>query len=209
MKLNAVLLFRNRLCILFNRFPFQIFNAGINKYGNELMRKNNKYRNNTYNSQIYSLNYKFDSISSAGKISGTALDLIKRYNELAKEAQGNADYVSAENFRQYAEHYRKIVTEINERKEQRFNNAHAEPTAEPASAGENAPLPTAEPHDAPADKEQKISAPEEKTPVRKRTFKVIDISSPSADNGAASDVVTTVKKSARSAKNKAGEPAVI
>ena len=71
------------------------------------MRKNNKYRNNNnYNSQIYSLNYKFDSISSAGKISGTALDLIKKYNELAKEAQGNADYVEAENFRQYAEHYR-------------------------------------------------------------------------------------------------------
>ena len=86
------------------------------------MKKNNKFRsNNNYNNnnQIFSLNYKFDSISSAGKISGTALDLIKRYNELAKEAQGNGDYIEAETFRQYAEHYRKIVTEINERKNQR------------------------------------------------------------------------------------------
>ena len=80
-----------------------------------MKRTNNKFRNNNYNNQIYSLNYKFDSNSIAGKVSGTALDLIKRYNELAKEAHTNNDYVSAEVFRQYAEHYRKIVTEINEK----------------------------------------------------------------------------------------------
>lgn len=79
-----------------------------------MKKTNNKYRNNS--NQIYSLNYKFDSISIAGKISGTALDLIKKYNELAKEAHANGDYVTAEVFRQYAEHYRKIVTEINEKK---------------------------------------------------------------------------------------------
>ena len=75
-----------------------------------MKRINNKYRNNG-NGQIYSLNYKFDSSSIAGKFSGTALDLIKRYNELAKDAASNNDYVTAEVFRQYAEHYRKIVTE--------------------------------------------------------------------------------------------------
>lgn len=86
-----------------------------------------KYRNNNnYNSQVYSINYKFDSISPAGKCSGTALDLIKRYNELAKEAQGNGNHVEAEVFRQYAEHYRKIITEINERKNIRFGNKDAE-----------------------------------------------------------------------------------
>ena len=86
-----------------------------------MKRTNNKFRNNNYNNQIYSLNYKFDSNSIAGKVSGTALDLIKRYNELAKEAHTNNDYVSAEVFRQYAEHYRKIVTEINEKKNQNQN----------------------------------------------------------------------------------------
>ena len=107
---------QNLFSFLINKL--QVFGARI--YGNEFMKKNNnKHRNNNnYNNQIYSLNYRFDSISCAGKISGTALDLIKKYNELAKEAQGNADYVEAENFRQYAEHYRKIVTEINERKNQ-------------------------------------------------------------------------------------------
>ena len=83
---------------------------------------NNKFRGNPVNS----LNYKYDSVSIAGKISGTALDLIKRYKELAKEAQSNGNYVEMEVFRQYAEHYRKIVTEINERKNQlRDNNQNS------------------------------------------------------------------------------------
>lgn len=98
--------------------------------------KKNKFRNNSYNNQGYSLNFKFDSVSPAGKCSGTALDLIKRYNDLAKEAHGNGDYVEAEVFRQYAEHYRKIVTEINERK-QRFepkeNNVSAETENSPTT----------------------------------------------------------------------------
>jgi hypothetical protein len=91
------------------------------------MRKINngqKFHNNN-NNTIYSLNYKFDSICSAGKFSGTALDLIKKYNELAKEAHSNGDYVEMEVFRQYAEHYRKIVTEINERKNQNRENRQA------------------------------------------------------------------------------------
>ncbi len=78
-----------------------------------MKKNNNKYRNN---SNMYNLNYRFDSLSPAGKCSGTALDLIKRYNELAKEAHSAGNYVEMEVFRQYAEHYRKIVTEINERK---------------------------------------------------------------------------------------------
>lgn len=100
-----------------------------------MKRTNNKFRNNNYNNQIYSLNYKFDSNSIAGKVSGTALDLIKRYNELAKEAHTNNDYVSAEVFRQYAEHYRKIVTEINEKKNQNQNarnNNGQQPAADAA-----------------------------------------------------------------------------
>lgn len=86
-----------------------------------MKKTNNKYRNNNAN-QIYSLNYKFDSNSIAGKFSGTALDLIKKYNELAKEAHLNNDYVTAEVFRQYAEHYRKIVTEINEKRQAQSQN---------------------------------------------------------------------------------------
>ena len=97
------------------------------------MKKNNKFRNSG-SSNAYSLNYRFDSISPAGKVSGTALDLIKKYNELAKEAHGSGDYIEMEIYRQYAEHYRKIVTEINERK-----NARNENTSNTAPAQESCP----------------------------------------------------------------------
>ncbi len=148
-----------------------------------MKKLNNKYRNNSnnYNNQIYSLNYKFDSISSAGKICGTALDLIKRYNELAKEAHGNGNYVEAEVFRQYAEHYRKIVTEINEKKNQRLqfnrenenNAAAAEVSAvikEEAALPENTEIPA--------------EALQPETPPAKREFKIIEISASEADAAA-------------------------
>jgi len=83
-----------------------------------MKKQNNRFRSGN-NNNGYTLNYKFDSVSIAGKISGTALDLIRRYNDLAKEAQSNGDYVDMEIYRQYAEHYRKIVTEINERRQSR------------------------------------------------------------------------------------------
>lgn len=98
------------------------------------MKKNMKFRNNGGSSNAYSLNYKFDSISPAGKINGTALDLIKKYNELAKEAHGSGDYIEMEVYRQYAEHYRKIVTEINERRNVRQDNTQtANDTVDEAS----------------------------------------------------------------------------
>ena len=139
------------------------------------MKKNTKYRsNNNYNSQVYSLNYRFDSVSPAGKISGTALDLIKRYNELAKEAQSNADYVEAECYRQYAEHYRKIVTDINERKNQRFNQPSNEENKEQQS------VPVVSVNDKENKTEEKEQSEEivEKNTVStsaKRSFTVIEI----------------------------------
>lgn len=97
-----------------------------------MKKSNNKFRTNNNNS-MYNLNYRFDSVSPAGKFSGTALDLIKRYNDLAKEAHAAGNYVEMEVFRQYAEHYRKIVTEINERKsanQQQTKQAQAEEAQE-------------------------------------------------------------------------------
>ena len=84
-----------------------------------MKKQNNRFRNNGGSNNGYTLNYKFDSVSIAGKISGTALDLIRKYNDLAKEAQAGGNYVDMEIYRQYAEHYRKIVTEINERRQSR------------------------------------------------------------------------------------------
>lgn len=141
---------------------------------------NNKFRGNA----VYSLNYKFDSVSPAGKCSGTALDLIKRYNELAKEAQNNGDYVGMEVFRQYAEHYRKIVTEINERKYQARDNQNGGNNTETAAAennsGESAnnglvETQSAEPAPA-ADETLSQAAEPVRKPRRARAFTVIDAS---------------------------------
>lgn len=146
-----------------------------------------KYRNNNYNNQVYSINYKFDSVSPAGKCTGTALDLIKKYNELAKEANSNGNYVEAEVFRQYAEHYRKIVTDINERKNSRFNNnqdAENQPATEenqqPVEKNESAEAPaaqTAAEQQEPA-AEKALIEPKPKT--ARKSFKVIEVADKAA-----------------------------
>ena len=53
----------------------------------------------------------------------------------------NNDHVGAEVFRQYAEHYRKIVTEINERKNQNLRSRESENTA---ISNDNADMPASE-----------------------------------------------------------------
>ncbi|MBE6443829.1 MAG: DUF4167 domain-containing protein [Alphaproteobacteria bacterium] len=138
-----------------------------------------KYRNNNFNNQVYSINYKFDSVSPAGKCCGTALDLIKRYNELAKEAQSNGNYVEAEVFRQYAEHYRKIVTEINERKNLRFvNNKEVEQNVENSEIKEEQET-SMEVNDKKTEVKEVETAKEvlveTKPKVSKKSFTVIDV----------------------------------
>ncbi len=183
---------------LFVQALFNLMFNGIN-----MKKTNNKYRsggNSSSNSTIYSLNYKFDSNSIAGKISGTALDLIKRYNDFAKDAQSNNDYVNAEIFRQYAEHYRKIVTEINERRNQQRQAYTTENSAagndsdnrqetedQQSAAEENAVENDTRKEEnatvcAENTTENKV-AEETQTPVKesKKSFKIIEISKTKAD----------------------------
>lgn len=105
---------------------------------------NNKFRSSNNYNNSYSISHKFDSNSPAGKFSGTALDLIKKYNDLARDANNNDDYVSAEIFRQYAEHYRKIVTDINEKNNyqpnRRYNNNQSAQETVESSKEEVAPV---------------------------------------------------------------------
>ncbi len=160
-----------------------------------MKKVNNRYRNNNSNNTIYSLNYKFDSNSVAGKISGTALDLIKRYNDLAKDAHSNNDYVTAEIFRQYAEHYRKIVTEINERKNAREqqeanDNANAAAENQPASEANAEPVAAQQPETAAP------TAAEEKTPKAgpvKKAFHVIEINQAKADEAQPAEAAAAAK----------------
>lgn len=175
------------------------------------LNNNNKFRGNNGNT-IYSLNYKFDSVSSAGKLSGTALDLIKKYNELAKEAHNNGDYVQMEVFRQYAEHYRKIVTEINERKNQNRDNQSAQQTAD---NGENAENKQEEPAEntnlveteaaapsAQAAPEAEAEAKPVEKPKRRRSFTVIDVA---AKENNAENAETVTEQSAEPASEETTE----
>lgn len=148
-----------------------------------MKKTNNRYRNNNNNnySAIYSLNYKFDSCSPAGKTSGTALDLIKRYNELAKEALSNSDYINGEVYRQYAEHYRKIVTDINEKKNQ--NNARYNNQKQDSNQNQN--VSPVENTEAPAAQAQVIDInndnnTENNVLTEKKSFTVIEIKPESA-----------------------------
>lgn len=137
---------------------------------------NNQRRNNNGYNPNYSLNYKFDSNSPAGKICGTALELIKRYNDLAKDAYSNNDFITSEVYRQYAEHYRKIVTDINERRGFNANRKDYAPSA-PEEQAENKTT-----HEEPAEvcqAQQPVAADThsvEKPMPEKREFKVIEIS---------------------------------
>jgi hypothetical protein len=143
-----------------------------------------KYRNNNYNNQVYSINYKFDSVSPAGKYCGTALDLIKKYNELAKEAQANGNYVESEVFRQYAEHYRKIVTEINERKNNRFSAPNKE-TENSDNIAENIETPENQDTTTETSPQADVASNENtlietKAKTSKKSFTVVEVSAESA-----------------------------
>lgn len=173
-----------------------------------MKKQNNRFRNgNNNNNNGYTLNYKFDSVSIAGKISGTALDLIRRYNDLAKEAQGCGNYVEMEVYRQYAEHYRKIVTDINERRQNRQDNQpqnkveensteSAQTTVEeknepteitPAANGYVETLPAAEP--AKTFKVVEINEPEEKTEEEPKAKKTVRRRTPTPRKAATSKTV--------------------
>ena len=166
------------------------------------INNNNKFKGNN----IYSLNYKFDSISSAGKVSGTALDLIKRYNELAKEAQSNGNYVEMEVFRQYAEHYRKIVTEINERRNQNRENqnnndngnANAESNDETTANNDLVETEAAEATKPEQAEESAVSETVENAekPRKRRSFTVVDMTA-KTENAAEVDAENAEKPKRR------------
>lgn len=156
-----------------------------------MKKQNNRFRSGN-NNNGYTLNYKFDSVSIAGKISGTALDLIRRYNDLAKEAQSNGDYVDMEIYRQYAEHYRKIVTEINERRQSRQEQARAEET----TTEEDTSAETEQNASEAAEPVEAVSAPNgyvETLPAAEpvKSFQVVEISE---DNASSEEKIKPVKR---------------
>lgn len=176
-----------------------------------MKKTNNKYRSNGNNhghsNQIYSLNYKFDSNSLAGKFSGTALDLIKKYNELARDANNNNDIVSAEIFRQYAEHYRKIVTDINDKKAIRTNEARKD-EATPSEEEKQSVAPSEEIKDTSSEEiktSENVEEPIKKVTNRKKEFKIIEIKETKSNKIETEEKQVTVSKPRRTIRKNVEE----
>lgn len=56
----------------------------------------------------------FDSNGPDVRIRGTAFQIYEKYQALARDAQSSGDRVAAENYQQHAEHYYRIILQINE-----------------------------------------------------------------------------------------------
>ncbi len=63
-------------------------------------------------------NHVFDSSGPDLRIRGTAQQLFEKYLQLGRDATGSGDRVMAESYFQYAEHYFRIVSAINQATQQ-------------------------------------------------------------------------------------------
>ncbi len=68
----------------------------------------------------------FESSGPEGKVRGTPAQIIEKYNQLARDAQLANDPVAAENFRQHAEHYTRLLSEAQREIEARREQQEAQ-----------------------------------------------------------------------------------
>ena len=70
---------------------------------------NNNRRNGNANGNNITRNTAFDSTSPAGRVRGTAAQLIEKYMSLAKDAKNQDDRILFETYMQYADHYTRML----------------------------------------------------------------------------------------------------
>ncbi len=89
-------------------------------------RNNNRSKGGNKRTQV------FDSNGPEVRIRGTAHQIFEKYEALAKDAHSVGDTVLAESYLQYAEHYQRIISTVNEqqaarqeaRKPEQSNNSN-------------------------------------------------------------------------------------
>ena len=84
-------------------------NAKRNAKGKGQQKKNNKMR-------------VFESNGPDAKIRGTAYQVTEKYELLAKDAETSGNFVLAENYRQHAEHYQRIINTFEEEEARQRQN---------------------------------------------------------------------------------------
>ncbi len=125
-------------------------NMGMNPRGRSRGRNHNNYNNNRRFNSGFSRNTVFDSSGPAGRLRGTAFQLMEKYLAAAKDAM-SSDRVLAENCLQHADHYMRVNALAAASENTRFVNPNApqpvieetplisdvvdEPAAEGASGG--------------------------------------------------------------------------
>lgn len=82
-------------------------------------RNNNRGKGGNNRAQVY------DSNGPDVRIRGTAHQISEKYEALAKDANSAGDTVLAESYLQYAEHYQRIISELNAQQASRQeHNSH-------------------------------------------------------------------------------------
>lgn len=116
--------------------------GGRRRYLNNRQYNNrNRHQNRHNNGNNNIANRVMDSNGPAGRIKGTAQQLVDKYNALADEQTGpNADTVLREKLLQFAEHYQRILVEAGLAREQRTpdQNTDSETPTETESDTETA-----------------------------------------------------------------------
>ena len=83
--------------------------------GNSTNNTNNNNNNNVGRRQNVPLRHQtFDSNGPDVRIRGNAFQVHEKYLALARDASSSGDRIAAENFLQHAEHYFRIINQINE-----------------------------------------------------------------------------------------------
>lgn len=128
-------------------------NRGHNNYnGNNQRRTNNTVSRNTV----------LDSLGPAGKLRGTAFQLMEKYLAAAKDAH-STDRVLEENCLQHAEHYMRLNALAIAAEQQRFNQNQPQPRPT-SDAEDDAPV-EAERQDAPEEQIERLDPAQQPQPV--------------------------------------------
>lgn len=128
-------------------------NRGHNNYnGNNQRRTNNTVSRNTV----------LDSLGPAGKLRGTAFQLMEKYLAAAKDAH-STDRVLEENCLQHAEHYMRLNALAIAAEQQRFNQNQPQPRPM-SDAEDDAPV-EAERQDAPEEQIERLDPAQQPQPV--------------------------------------------
>ncbi len=82
-------------------------NASTNRRSRGRNNNNNRGKGGNNRTQVY------DSNGPDVRIRGTAHQICEKYEALAKDANSAGDAVLAESYLQYAEHYQRIISDMN------------------------------------------------------------------------------------------------